>query len=65
MPRTLHTDVGGLVYHVLNRANAGAPLFEGEIDCCQFTKLLAEERTHTGMRLLAWCLLLRHWHLVL
>ena len=64
MPRTPRTDVGGLVYHVLNRANARAPLFDDEADYRRFTALLAEERAHTGMRLLAWCLMPNHWHLV-
>ena len=65
MPRTPRTDVGGLVYHVLNRANAGTPLFDDESDHRRFTDLLAEERARGGMRLLAWCLMPNHWHLVL
>ena len=64
MPRTPRTDVGGLVYHVLNRANARAPLFDDQVDYRQFTDLLAEERARAGMRLLAWCLMPNHWHLV-
>ena len=36
MPRTPRTDVGGLVYHVLNRANARAPLFDDTLDYRQF-----------------------------
>jgi len=51
---------GNTSYHVLNRANAGAPLFDDEIDYRQFTELLAEERAHTGMRLLAWCVFDRY-----
>lgn len=65
MPRAPRTDVGGLVYHVLNRANARAPLFDDEVDYRSFTELLAEERDRFGMRLLAWCLMPNHWHLVL
>mgnify|MGYP002390734666 CR=1 FL=1 len=59
------TDAGGLVYHVLNRANARAALFADEIDYRRFSELLAEERARGGMRLLAWCLMPNHWHLVL
>ena len=44
MPRVPRTNVGGLVYHVLNRANARAALFADEIDYRQFTGLLIEER---------------------
>ena len=65
MPRAPRTDVGGLVYHVLNRANARAPLFDDETDYRRFALLIAEERAGTGMRLLAWCLMPNHWHLVL
>ena len=65
MPRAPRTDVGGLVYHVLNRANARAALFDDEVDYRSFTELLAEERARSGMRLLAWCLMPNHWHLVL
>ena len=65
MPRAPRTDVGGLVYHVLNRANARTPLFDDDADYRQFTALLAEERSHLAMRLLAWCLMPNHWHVVL
>lgn len=65
MPRAPRTDVGGFVYHVLNRANAGAPLFDDALDYRHFIGLLAEERDNAGMRLLAWCLMPNHWHLVL
>ncbi|MGE3294042.1 MAG: transposase [Geminicoccaceae bacterium] len=65
MPRAPRTDVGGLVYHVLNRANARAPLLADEADYRRLTELLAEERARSGMRLLAWCLMPSHWHLVL
>jgi putative transposase len=65
MRRVPRTDVGSLVYHVLNRANARAPLSDDEVDYRSFTELLAEERARSGMRLLAWCLMPNHWHLVL
>ena len=44
MPRAPRTDVADLVYHVLNRANARAPLFDCTIDYRCFARLLAEER---------------------
>ncbi len=65
MPRAPRTDVGGLVHHVLNRANARTSLFDEAGDYRHFTLLLAEERARAGMRLLAWCLMPNHWHLVL
>lgn len=65
MPRAPRTDLAGLVYHVLNRANGAGSLFAGIDDYDRFTTLLAEERAATGMRLLAWCLMPNHWHMVL
>ena len=65
MPRAPRTDVADLVYHVLNRANARAALFEDDPDYRCFARLLGEERARTGIRLLAWCLMPNHWHLVL
>jgi len=32
MPRTARTDVGGYVYHVLNRANSRVQIFDDEKD---------------------------------
>ena len=65
MPRAPRADFGGLIFHVLNRANARAALFDDEAGYHSFTALLAEERARSGMRLLAWCLMPNHWHLVL
>lgn len=65
MPRAPRTDLGGLAYHVLNRASAGAKLFAAADDYRRFTALLIEEREAVGMRVLAWCLMPNHWHFVL
>jgi putative transposase len=40
MLRAPRTDIGGLVYHVLNRANARAPLFEDQADYRSFWHLV-------------------------
>lgn len=65
MPRTPCIYVGGHVYHVLNRANARAALFDDEADYRRFTDPLAEERARAGMPVLSWCLMPNHRHLVL
>lgn len=49
----------------MNRANAGALLFDDAGDYLHFVGLMAEEQEDVGMRLLAWCLMPNHWHLVL
>ncbi len=65
MPRRGRTAVGGLVYHVLNRANGGMALFEDAGDYHAFERLLVQAHARMPMRTLAYCLMLNHWHLVL
>ncbi len=65
MPRPLRTAPGGLVYHVLNRANARRRIFERDGDYLAFERTLAEVQERIPMRILAWCLMPNHWHLVL
>lgn len=55
---------GGLVYHVLNRASARLPIFEKEADYEAFERILALAVERTGTRLLSYCLIPNHWHLV-
>jgi putative transposase len=54
----------GLVYHVLNRANGRMRIFAKEADYAAFETILAEAVERTEMRLLAWCVVPNHWHLV-
>ena len=57
---------GGYVYHVLNRANGRLPIFQKDSDYAAFERILGEALAYVpGMRLLAYCLLPNHWHLVL
>jgi putative transposase len=65
MGRPLRVDVGGYVYHVLNRASARVPMFDGAVDYQQFEQVLQEAQMRSGMRILAYCLMPNHWHLVL
>jgi putative transposase len=65
MGRPLRVDVGGYIYHALNRASARATLFEQPADYQQFEQVLTEARARTAMRILAYCLMPNHWHLVL
>ena len=43
----------------------GATLFDGPADYQQFEEVLAEATARRAMRLLAYCLMPNHWHLVL
>ena len=42
MGRPLRVDVGGYVYHVLNRANARMAIFEDEVDYRAFERIMLE-----------------------
>ena len=55
---------GGLVYHVLNRANARMQIFDDDGDYAAFEQVLEEAVERTEMRLLAYCVMPNHWHLV-
>jgi REP element-mobilizing transposase RayT len=52
-------------YHVLNRAAKKAALFETGGDYHAFEKLLGEACERHPMRVLAYCLMPNHWHLLL
>lgn len=65
MGRPERVNAGGLVYHVLNRANARMTIFEKEEDYVAFERVLGEAVTRGKMRLLSYCVMPNHWHLVL
>jgi len=65
MPRTNRIAPGGWVFHVLNRGNARLAIFEDDDDFAAFESLLRETCERFSMRLLAYCLIPNHWHLVL
>jgi putative transposase len=55
---------GGLIYDVLNRANARMTIFEKPEDYAAFERVLEEAVERTKTRLLAYCVLPNHWHTV-
>ena len=65
MPRTARASVGGICYHVLNRGNARGDVFHKDADFVAFIKLIAAANERLPMRVLAYCLLNNHFHLVL
>lgn len=65
MPRPRRRAPGGLVYHVLNRANGRREIFESAGDYRAFQEALGEFQERVPMRVLAYCLMPNHWHLVL
>ncbi len=65
MSRPPRAAEGGLIYHALNRAVAGAVLFAEDGDYEAFLRVLDEAATRHAMRVLAYCLMPNHFHLVL
>ncbi len=65
MGRPLRSAEGGLIYHALNRANARLTIFADEGDYLAFERILAEAVARQQMRLLGYCLMPNHFHLLL
>lgn len=65
MPRQARVSVADVVYHVINRANGRLPIFNTEKEYQHFESLLQEAKDLTDMRILAYCIMPNHWHLVL
>lgn len=53
-----------MCYHVLNRGNGRAEVFHKEDDYGAFLKLLCQAGDRVPMRLLSYCLMPNHFHLV-
>jgi REP element-mobilizing transposase RayT len=53
------------VYHVLNRANGRLRLFKKEGDFLAFERVLLLAHRRVPIRILDWCVMSNHWHLVL
>lgn len=64
MGRPLRATSANIVYHVLNRANARQTLFDDDGDYAAFERVLTQACARVSMRLLAYCVMPNHWHLV-
>jgi putative transposase len=65
MSRAKRIAAGGVVYHVLNRANGRRTLFSSPGDYEAFLKVCREAHERVSMRILAYCIMPNHWHFVL
>jgi putative transposase len=54
-----------MVFHVLNRGNDRRDLFSDEADFAAFLRVMKETQERSPMRILAFCLMSNHWHLLL
>ncbi len=64
MGRPKRAADGGLIYHVLNRSNARMTICKKDEDYEALERILQEAVDRTATRLLAYCVLRNHWHLV-
>ena len=65
MPRTARASVGGICYHVINRGNRRATVYHTTEDYDAFVCLIEQACSRVPMRVLAFCLMPNHFHLVL
>ena len=65
MPRTARASLGNWCYHVLNRGNARAEVFHKDEDYAAFIGLFEPACERLRMRILGYCLMPNHFHLVL
>ncbi len=64
MPRIARATAGGLCYHVLNRGNGRDRVFHKDEDYQAFIDLIAEANDRIPMRVLGYCLMPNHFHLM-
>ncbi|MCU0879586.1 MAG: transposase [Pirellulaceae bacterium] len=65
MPRPHRATPAGYCYHVLNRGNARQRVFRKDADYAAFVNLFDEAQVRCPMRILAYCLMPNHFHVVL
>jgi putative transposase len=65
MPRRPRFSTGGYVFHVLNRAVGRQQIFRTDDDYSAFLAVLKEAGQRVLMRLLSYCMMPNHWHLLL
>jgi len=65
MSRPPRRCAGGVVYHILNRANGRLGIFKRREDYEAFERVLAESLRRVPVRLCGYCIMPNHWHLML
>jgi len=65
MPRHARVSPDGFVQHVLNRGDHRETIFHKPPDFRAFLRVLAEAADRTSMRILAYCIMRNHFHLLL
>lgn len=65
MARTARASKGGVCYHAINRGNGRMTVFHNSKDYDYFVNLMTSANKRIPMRILAYCLMPNHFHLVL
>ena len=65
MPRKARKAPGGIVFHCINRGVGRNRLFHKPQDYAAFERVMACALEAVPVRLLAYCLMPNHWHLLL
>ena len=65
MPRIPRGQKPGYIFHVINRGNGQADVFHHDEDYLGFINLLTEAKTKFPIKILAFCLMPNHFHLVI
>jgi putative transposase len=63
MPRRPRHSLGGMLFHVLNRAVGRGRIFHTQADYAAFEKVIEQVHRRLPTRLLSYCLIPNHWHL--
>ena len=64
MPRALRPDIPGAIYHVMNRGGAHRTIYHAAVDGRRFLELLGQAASLHHVRVLAYCLMTNHYHLL-
>lgn len=64
MARTRRNRAPNAVHHIVNRANRRKPIFRKAADYKAFVSILEEAVARFSVRLIAFCVMPNHWHLV-
>jgi putative transposase len=65
MPRTARIAPGGIIHHVLNRGVGKTRVFRSPKDHEAFQRCLLQTLDAVPMRILGYCVMPTHWHLLL
>jgi putative transposase len=65
MPRTARASAADYCYHVLNQGNGRAEVFHKPDDFAAFLDMIAAAQGRSPMRVLGYCVMPTHFHLVL